>query len=184
MGCLDSLCHVNAFNWPPCQASCKSFPDWVRLKTKPELCHLATSSNSLTQNVKHNLRMWTFVPNPSAKFAAAEVSMSFTTNKWSIIYIITLQQQHKAYRSKRRHIHDIELRLVSGVHTWMQMCLYAWTKQISKQKYTDNPSHRCLKMHMHQKCITYACRHVNLDTLDNSCSVLGSVPSVFHINKM
>lgn len=55
------------------------------------------------------------MPNSPAKFATAEVSMSFTTNKWSIIYNITLQQQHKAYRSNRLHIDDIELRLVSGV---------------------------------------------------------------------
>jgi len=40
---------------------------------------------------------------------------------------------------------DIELRLVSGVHTWMQMCLYAWTKQMSPQKNTDNTLHRWLK---------------------------------------
>lgn len=162
MGCLDSLCHVNAFNWPPFQASCKSFPDWVRFKTKPEFCHLATSSNSLTQNVKHNLRVWTFVPNSSAKFAAAEVSMSFTTNKWSIIYNITLQQQHKAYRSKRRHIDEIELRLVSGVHTWMQLCACTRGQNKFRRKNTDNTSHRCLKMHVHPKCITYACRRVNL----------------------
>jgi len=73
---------------------------------------------------------------------------------------------------------DIELRLVSGVHTWMQMCLYAWTKQMSPQKNTDNTLHRWLKMHVHQKCISYAHRHVNLDTLDRLCSILGSVPSV------
>lgn len=120
---------------------------WSQIKTKPEFGHLATSSNSLTQNVKHNLRVWTFVPNSPAKFATADVSPSFTTNKWSIIYNITLQQQHKAYRSKRLHTDDIELRLVSGVHTWMQLCACTRGQNKFRRKNADNTSHRCPKMH-------------------------------------